>query len=196
MVTSGAEIGFWNDLGKYFDTGWAPLILSDSHAYAIRPAQDADTIILFDAHHDCWKDEKLKEGQYACHTWLGQWLEENPSSEAYWVYPTEEAAELADNIREGVADRLTPILWESFDDHFTPGQEADLLHICRSGCWTAPWLDKAFIDFVETSGRRIGEGIVLQEGIWDPTKERWTQEQFEEYQRAEDKRRKLMEEMK
>jgi hypothetical protein len=44
------------------------------------------------------------------------------------------------------------------------------VHVCRSGCWTPPWLDKAFIDFVGCRGYPVAR---LQSGDWDPMKPRW-----------------------
>ena len=187
MVTSGTEATFWDWLGRYFDTGRADMYLSDSHAYATIPAQHADTLILFDAHHDCWDDKNVKPGEYYCHTWARQWLEEDESRSMFWVFPTSEQAEMVSDIPSHIRDRVTLVNHDSgqfgaFDG--VGGGEADQLHICRSGCWTAPWLDRAFINFVEASGRDIGDAEVLQEGKWDPTQERWTAEQFNEYKRA------------
>jgi len=51
-------------------------------------------------------------------------------------------------------------------------------HICRSGCWVPPWLDKAFTGFVEGLGRY--PAIPLQHGDWNPMTERWNEEYLRE----------------
>ena len=42
-----------------------------------------------------------------------------------------------------------------------------IIHICRSGCWSAPWLDNKFKAFVFESGFEF-ENIDIKERHWNP----------------------------
>ena len=51
---------------------------------------------------------------------------------------------------------------------------SDWLHVCRSGCWTPPWLDEAFVAFVKAYGKDLKKANLLQNGEWNPLKARWS----------------------
>ena len=55
-------------------------------------------------------------------------------------------------------------------------EKIDRVHVCRSGCWVPPWLDKDFIEFVQSRGEKV---VKLQIDDWDPMAERWTDEEFQ-----------------
>ena len=42
-----------------------------------------------------------------------------------------------------------------------------IIHICRSGCWSAPWLDNKFKAFAFESGFEF-ENIDIKERNWTP----------------------------
>ena len=42
-----------------------------------------------------------------------------------------------------------------------------IIHICRSGCWSAPWLDNKFKAFAFESGFEF-ENIDIKERNWNP----------------------------
>ena len=42
-----------------------------------------------------------------------------------------------------------------------------IIHICRSGCWSAPWLDNKFKAFVFESGFEF-KNIDIKERHWNP----------------------------
>jgi hypothetical protein len=65
-------------------------------------------------------------------------------------------------------------------------------HICRSGCWVPPWLDKAFLGFVEASTGSLRKAIPMQDGDWNPLKERWTAQDFENQLENEKKVQEIM----
>ena len=147
--------------------------VSDSHAFAYNPNIDKfDEIILFDAHHDCWATPE--DGGIMCHNWARACLEENPKAKLTWVYPRKESLgyyPVPDDLAARV--RLQDIA-------SLEGQtDATVLHICRSGCWTPPWLDQAFIDFVKSFGN-TNNILSLQDNEWDPMNIRWSEDQIKQ----------------
>jgi hypothetical protein len=161
--TSGEEKSFWRQLGVDMPD---KVCVSDSHAYAYAVPGDADRVVLFDAHHDCW----ARNGDgVACDNWLRIWLEQDEAREALWVYPKH----MIDNwgkqsIPKDLRSRVEVMEWKGKIEL----DEVDSVHVCRSGCWTPPWLDEDFIAFVM---RGFQSNIfVMQDGIWDPMEMRWT----------------------
>jgi hypothetical protein len=68
----------------------------------------------------------------------------------------------------------------------------DAVHVCRSGCWTAPWLDLKFLKFVEDSKL---QPFKLQTGIWDAMQLRWSEEDIKELLEMERKMQEMRNEM-
>jgi hypothetical protein len=175
MVTSGEEDGFWNIITSHlkFHAGITPHV-SDSHAYGYHAAQGCEGVIIADAHHDCWDSA---DGQVGCDNWLRVWLKEVPTRWAIWVYPEHAKRIGAPSFPEDMADQLTAVKWEDFkkDHSLIPRHEAiGAAHVCRSGCWTPPWLDHKFIDFF-SEGFSPDDFNALQDGAWDPLAERWNE---------------------
>lgn len=163
---------FWDWLLDLLELHDASMTVSDSHAWVFRDPYllHADRIVLFDQHHDCWPREKddAEQDLIRCHTWARAWLEANKDRELIWVYPDWQDPndyEMQDDIRPRVI--LTP---QSLVTQETFGDDISGIHICRSGCWTPPWLDHDFIKFVEEPGFWVD---VTQDGDWDPMKPRW-----------------------
>lgn len=187
MKTSGEETDFWRHIynNLKFHRDIVPF-LSDSHAYGYRAAQGCDGVLLFDAHHDCWKpraktghgDLEEDDTQIYCDNWLRAWLEMVPTRWAVWVYPehsTWQRLEVPEDLRE----QVTSMSWNTFknDQGLVPRHETiGAIHICRSGCWTPPWLDKDFIDFIADPVDAVNDGVIMQEGAWNPLKPRWSAE--------------------
>lgn len=175
MKVNGLLRGFWDRLPV---KGHPLLFVSDSHAYVHQVLQifKPDRVVLFDAHHDCWK--KTNSNIY-CHDWGTHFRDSG--GEILWVHPDDEQH------RDLVAYSTPPSL-----EHQTPETSlvlgsVDAVHICRSGCWTPPWLDKRFISFVKRAEKRLrAKAHVLQNDEWNPMKERFTADDFrqaEELQR-------------
>jgi hypothetical protein len=172
VKTSGTEVGFWKELGRKVDMSRCKLNLSDSHCFVYLIANEADTIILFDAHHDCWHGDNLgvdkEDHNIYCHNWLREWLIGSQSRRLIWVKP--EWADERFVVPEDLEDRVEVL---GYGDRM-PVDRADWLHICRSGCWTPPWLDEAFVAFVKASGKDLKKANLLQNGEWNPLKVRWS----------------------
>ena len=165
-VTSGEEKDFWKSLGKLPKNAF----VSDSHAYAYAVTGEADRVVLFDAHHDCWQKEK--DGLVYCDNWLRVWLEGDESREALWVYPKHVIENWGEQeVPEDLRDRVETLEWNGSVDL----DKVKAVHICRSGCWTPPWLDADFIKFIGHFSRVRS----MQDGVWDATKPRWTDEVFD-----------------
>ena len=172
MKVNGLLRGFWNQM-EFEEHPY--VFVSDSHAFvmrainAIQTNHKIDRVVLFDAHHDCWKKEK--EGEIYCHDWGTHFRE--TGGELVWVYPDDE--QHADMSGWSVPPSLERV---PFGSQIELGKIIGI-HICRSGCWTPPWLDKRFISFVKRAREKAGvKPIVMQTGEWNPLKERFTKEDW------------------
>lgn len=179
ITTNGAEKGFWKALGT-FGKGTALTYVSDSHMYAYGLLSGIDHVLIVDAHHDCWHEDSLgvekDEGRVYCHNWLRVWLSKSRKRSATWLVPAWSDGRFS--LPEDMKGRVEVIRSiEKWGD-----KPIDRVHVCRSGCWTPPWLDRKFIEFVEDRG---GMPIRQQEGPWDPLKERWTEEDLAEVRTRE-----------
>jgi len=175
MGTTGEEERFWEILRCHFKFcgGIAPKV-SESHVFGYAAAQGCEGVVLFDTHHDCWDTQ---EGQKIhCDNWLRAWLEEVPTRWAVWVYPEHAKALGAPEIPSDMEDRVDRVSWELFKkrpDLIPRHEPIGDVHLCRSGCWTPPWLDEKFIDFF-SEGWSPDDFEVMQTGDWNPLKCRWT----------------------
>jgi hypothetical protein len=160
--TNGLEKSFWSKVAEgRFDR--VPTHVSDSHLDVIEnPAlHDADILVLVDRHHDAYS---LPDENVHCGNWVVAWLDQKSSRKVIWVPPPDVLSTVI-NHRE---ERFTIAPDFSYGALNYTG-----IHICRSGCWTPPWLDPAFIRFVHAS--RPHRRIVKTRLDWsDPMKPRWT----------------------
>lgn len=175
MKTNKRELSFWDWVLGWADVSKAHLTVSESHAYAYRVAHRAQRIYLVDAHHDCWP--VAQAGEVACHDWGRVWLEQHPSREILWIHPDDL---YHDNypLPEDVQDRVKELPYKM---SVMPKVELDAVHVCRSGCWTPPWLDQDFADFMARIEKVMGTAMQLQAGDWDAKQLRWNKQQLKEY---------------
>lgn len=179
ITTNGAEKGFWKALGT-FGKGTALTYVSDSHIFAYGLLSGIDHVLIVDAHHDCWKEDSLgvekAQRKVYCHNWLRVWLSKSKKRSATWLVPawSEGQFSLPDDMK-GRVDVIHSI--EKWGD-----KPIDRVHVCRSGCWTPPWLDRKFIEFVEERG---GIPIKQQDGHWNPMVERWSEADLAEVRARE-----------
>lgn len=183
MKTSGEEKDFFRRL----DLPSLGVTTSDSHAYAFQQLVDGgyDQLILFDTHHDCWGSSK--DDNIMCHNWVRIWLSLSPKHKVIWVYPNPDVLE-GYPLPKDLANQVKLVAYGSLK---LQTDTVAGLHICRSGCWTPPWLDKNFIEFVQSyNPRRI---VTLQDGVWNPMKERWTEQAMKEALHFEKMSKELIE---
>jgi hypothetical protein len=195
--------GFWERLPFEFRTD--ELFVSESHAEAYNLLLPPCNVILFDAHHDAyWKHfkEERKTKAVSCGTWLSHAIEERIVLRILWVVPDwyhkfndkppiDTIPEYFKHNFETVSLSRLPNRLKNIGVH-----EIDAAHLCRSGCWVAPWLDDKFIDFAHSGP--FSE--VTEICKYHPLSKRWTdkeyaalkvhRKQFEEYR---DKAMKEME---
>jgi len=180
LKTDGNERGFWKWLHKHSGVEYAPMCVSDSHAYACNIHQSINRVIIIDAHHDCWQGDSLgvdkRDRNIYCHNWLREWLLQKKGRSALWVKPVwpKDGLILPDDMKS----RVKEVTWSKSLDLGLQG--STIVHVCRSGCWVPPWLDKAFLAFLRASGRPPERLICLQDGDWNPLNERWTEQEFQQ----------------
>jgi len=143
-----------------------------------------DQIITVDAHHDMWGSDGIMgsnlfemlvskeqpKGTIACHNWLRKYLSRQSDTLAYFVQ-TDWGKEIFK--RPEPNDPIYTDLWDRVEERWPEEADITCIHICRSGCWTPPWLDEQFLTFVHDPALPT---VSLQEDEWDPMISRWTEE--------------------
>lgn len=174
LKLTGEERTFWDRVEKKtkYKSTFPAVFVSDSHSmmHSLLNTFEIDLVALVDAHHDAWP-VACKDGDYAsCADWLRIWLEQNKKHRAHWVQPKwsldlyETPTDLASQFKHTSLPKMEKLL---------PAYAPVAIHICRSASWTPPWLDAAFIKFVNNTG--LYHSILQQEGWLDPMEERWQQ---------------------
>lgn len=115
---------------------WKRGMVADSHRHAydfIKEYGDGDvTIYNVDFHHDCLM---TGNGEVHCGNWVRKLMDEGIAKKVYWVGRK-------DSVKK---DKPKTVSLLSFSD--LPASY-DLIFVCRSGWWTPPHLDTAFIDYL------------------------------------------------
>jgi hypothetical protein len=166
VKTNGEETSFWNKLNL---DKTLPYYVSDSHlaAYSLKELHSTDTVVIIDAHHDIFK---IDEEGPDCGTWLTFWLKKSKARKVYWVKP---AHSICVPPTSGFEDQIVTL--QKAED--LPVFKYNATHVCRSGCWTPPWTDNAFIRFVKEYRETYK---VIDEKWTNPMRERWTLADYEE----------------
>lgn len=178
MRTDGRERDFWRKLWDKLPLPVNPFIsVSDSHLSVwFDPALHvADTVVLIDQHHDMFGDGT--EENIDCGNWLSVWLRHKKNRRAIWVMSPHTVEQFlpAGPKHRSLTKRV--VLLDSIDQ-LDPNQMPNpTVHVCRSGCWTPPWLDERFIRFVKGSGLMP---IQLPNDIADPMLHRLTRTDYQE----------------
>jgi hypothetical protein len=193
MQLLGEERLFWQRLACQFDVLSAvDLYVSDSHTLAYALAERVDHVILVDRHHDCYRWPvvdlvPVEAVSVDCGNWAAAWLSRSLQRTLHWVYPDRHSpkgcAEVMHTVlppddprqRRWSARSLTAFLDDPAHPYLNTTKQLTL-HVCRSGCWTPPWLDHQFKAFLETPGLHLNP---MQEGVWDPLKPRWNLDDYE-----------------
>jgi len=201
MKLTGLEKDFWQHLPKKILSKRHDIFVSDSHLFAYHLTADVDHVILVDRHHDCfdWPTFKqLYKGasyQVDCGNWAAVWLSKEKHRRLTWVYP-DDLGDISEDINfkveSGRKERFTAMSYTEFRKWapmFVRPKTMDVtVHVCRSGCWTPPWLDMQFCDFVIASGLKMQ---VMQDGVWDPMMYRWNLDDYKTAERVHEETQKL-----
>jgi hypothetical protein len=181
MRTNGLETNFWKALKKHYVLTPPMVDVSDSHvdAWDCNGLHYADILILVDRHHDVYT--KPKDSNIDCGNWVWQWLNGDRKRRVYWLAPPDV---ISTDMPEEMKKRFVIFKGDPSDMPVLKSIVVGL-HICRSGCWTPPWLDSAFKRFVDESGK-LPNSHRLE---WsDPLKPRWTMNDFRNARLAERER--------
>ncbi|MBO8168895.1 MAG: arginase [Thermoanaerobacteraceae bacterium] len=149
-VAAGPELnGFWSTVSKYFNiTKATEVYVSDSHklSYCIAREIDCSQVFLFDAHADLgYGGIRSLDFEVNCANWLGKLLKDKIIDKATIVY-SPYSHEKEDDFKE--VNRLFDVSYCKLGD-LKQKYDVAVIHICRSGAWTPPWLDRKFFEFVQ-----------------------------------------------
>jgi len=140
---------FWEKIKEHFKFAKdIKAYVSDSHSlsYNIAKEKDCKIVYLFDAHSDLgYGGLSSLNYEVNCSNWLGKLLKDKQIEEANIVYSpyTAEKPEYFRSINNAYNVRYL-----SFEDLYKD-IEVSVIHICRSGAWTPPWLDEKFNQFID-----------------------------------------------
>ncbi|ADK15738.1 MULTISPECIES: hypothetical protein [Clostridium] len=147
-VRTGNELkGFWSKIKQCFSIeSKAKVYVSDSHkfSYFIAQNNNCDEVINFDAHSDLgYGGMKSLDFELNCANWLGKLLKNSIIKKAnivYSPYTYEEKGEF-EEINKSFSIKYPKV------EHLV-NKNINVIHICRSGSWTPPWLDNEFYKFI------------------------------------------------
>lgn len=143
---------FWEKMKEIFEfDSHMTVFVSDSHALSYKIAQDnnCDEVYLFDAHSDLgYGGISSLEFEVNCANWLGKLLKNKKVDEAHIIYGPF-TAEKPENFQQ--MNDLYHIEYPKINELHTKNK-ISAIHICRSGAWTPPWLDKKFAEFIYKMG--------------------------------------------
>ena len=166
---------FWAAMQQRFTNLPDYTLVSDSHLHVWDWLDDIQTVVLVDAHHDCWEGPP---GQVDCSNWGRRWLARSRTKHLHWVIPDWVDATVYGGWNFVQRDKRVTL--HKLSDVLKGGvlnlpAQVDRVHVCRSGCWTPPWLDQAFIDWLKAAGRDCWAFPVKERGTdWDALRLRWS----------------------
>jgi hypothetical protein len=143
---------FWEKIKERFRfTEDVKVCVSDSHAlsYNITLENSCNMVCLFDAHADLgYGGLSSLNFEVNCSNWLGKLLKDKHIDKACIIY-SPYTAERPEYFKP--MNSIFNVSYCGFN-----GLDKDLIvpviHICRSGAWTPPWLDDRFSQFVDALG--------------------------------------------
>jgi len=143
---------FWKKIKEHFIfVKGLRAYVSDSHSlsYDIARDRECNAVYLFDAHADLgYGGLPSLNFEVNCANWLGKLLKDKWIVEANIIY-SPYTAERPEHFKP--INNAFNVRYPTLND-LDKGIEVSAVHICRSGAWTPPWLDKRFIEFVNASG--------------------------------------------
>jgi len=115
------------------------LYVADSHS-DIWPFLNDSIVYNLDAHHDCGYSPTKNIN---CGNWAHHGLSQNKICQLHLFYPT---------WRKNSSE-LSPLSSPTSINYQLPKSlDYDTVFICRSSCWTPPWYDYTFQQFITSSG--------------------------------------------
>ena len=158
MKTSGEEEVFWSEIYSNFDLSDAKLFVTESHLSAFRLAVNykLKKVINFDSHMDiCYEDfvKFLNNDRVDCGNWCGNLLKSGKIKNATIILSKHSNERLEDVLEAKQYLNFRVLNWEDYKRRDKKRIKIDVIHICRSGAWTPPWLDDKFFKFVMKSGK-------------------------------------------
>lgn len=118
-------------------------------SYDIAKENNCRIVYLFDSHADLGYGGLLSLNfKVNCSNWLGKLLKDKLIKEANIIYSpyTTEKPEYFKPMNS-----IYNIGYYDFND-LDISIKVSAIHICRSGAWTPPWLDKKFTQFINALG--------------------------------------------
>ena len=155
MVVGKEKDNFWTNISKYFNfSSIDKIIVSDSHkiAYDLAKVTKCEEVYNFDSHTDLgYGGLESLNYEVNCANWLGKLLNEGWVRRGNIILSpyTSEKEEYFKEINESF-----DILYKEIDE-LEPQVQVNTLHVCRSGAWTAPWLDNEFREFIKGINKKI-----------------------------------------
>jgi len=172
---------FWAEMQRRFAPFTDYTLVSDSHMHVFGWLMDIQQVVLVDAHHDCWQGPK---NAVDCSNWARVWLGKSRTKHLHWIVPDWVDITIYDEWKFVTKEKrvsiykLSDILKGSHMNALP--RTIDRVHVCRSGCWTPPWLDQAFIDWLKAGGRDAWQFPLGEKGTnWDALRLRWDAEAYE-----------------
>jgi hypothetical protein len=157
---------FWNKIKKCFKfVKNIKVYVSDSHALSYRIAKENNckAVYLFDSHADLgYGGLSSLNSEVNCSNWLGKLLKDKLIKEANIFY-SPNTAEKPEYFKP--MNSIYNIRYYDFND-LDKCIVVSVIHICRSGAWTPPWLDNKFTQFIDALGFPY-EIVNCPERKWD-----------------------------
>lgn len=139
---------FWDFIrSKYDFDNNLKIFVSDSHkfSYNIAEKHECNQVFLFDAHSDLgYGGLSSLEFELNCANWLGKLFKNKIIDKAniiYSPYTLEEEKDFEE------LNKIYNIKYLKLNQ--IEKEKISVIHICRSGAWSPPWLDKDFYNFLK-----------------------------------------------
>ncbi|CAK9331399.1 hypothetical protein [Thermoanaerobacter kivui] len=161
---------FWNKVKKHFTFAKnVKIFVSESHKVGYYLAKNFNCVEVysFDAHADLgYGGFSSLDFELNCANWLGKLLREDIIKKANIIYSPYTFEKPSD------FEYINKAYWVSYYTSIESLPQdifIEVIHICRSGIWTPPWLDGKFEKFVIELGlpfRKVG----IKEREWNISK--------------------------
>lgn len=186
IKTNGKEKVFWEEIRKVFDIDNALVVLTESHAamHQISLETEIDEVYSFDAHADLSYDRHGEDfqGEIDCGNWLGHLVSKEDIRKGYIIYSEETNERPEGDFKDLLENKAlkNKVEFLKYDDLVknNDGEKitVNLIHICRSGAWCPPWLDRDFYAFVERLGLAYFDAGIVERS-WNEEIEQQIEEQ-------------------